>query len=173
MFVVVYRPHNTLQIETKFIGPFTAYADAYDALCLLPALGEYAEAIEGGVIGPGVRFIQELTPLDDALREIAGGGPVPEDDGLFVTTEQHGRVVTMRLVEREEGRSLILGETTEHASATVGRLLWSIAALGNLVGSPEEARKRFRHLRLGPTMNDVDGRFLTRLSCVIDAAKEG
>lgn len=41
MHIVVYRPHNSLMCETKSIGPFGTWGEAYDYLCNMPALGQY------------------------------------------------------------------------------------------------------------------------------------
>lgn len=63
MFIVVYRPHNALQCETQYIGPFATDDDAYDHLCSMPALGIHMGPSEDGVIDePGVKFTQQLTP---------------------------------------------------------------------------------------------------------------
>ena len=39
-YLVVYRPHGALNIDTAFYGPFDSEAEALDYLCdCLPALG--------------------------------------------------------------------------------------------------------------------------------------
>jgi len=60
MFIVIYRPHNTLILETTYYGPFTSWSEADDCLCELPALGIHEEPDEGPAEA-GVKFTQELT----------------------------------------------------------------------------------------------------------------
>lgn len=57
MFIVIYREHGQLNLETKYIGPFHDWLEAYEILCSLPALGSCPSDKE-----PGVKFIEELTP---------------------------------------------------------------------------------------------------------------
>ncbi len=60
-FIVVYRPHGRLLIETEYFGPFDAWIDADDFLCALPALGLYDA--EGDVLGTkGVKYIAPVKP---------------------------------------------------------------------------------------------------------------
>lgn len=61
-FIVVYRPHNTLNCETQYYGPFTTFADAYEYSCGLPALGIQWFTDEDTCRNPGCKFVQELTP---------------------------------------------------------------------------------------------------------------
>jgi len=58
MWIVVYRPHNVFNCHTQYIGPFTDYMAAEDALCALGALGTYVE--DGVLNNPGVKFIEDL-----------------------------------------------------------------------------------------------------------------
>jgi len=61
MFIIVYRMHNQLNLDTRYIGPFATYAEADDALAALPALGQHiGSSPDGAVNNPGVKFIQEL-----------------------------------------------------------------------------------------------------------------
>ena len=59
MYIVVYRPHNELNIDTTYYGPFPSWSQADDALSRLPALGihEPAEPVDN----PDCKFIQALT----------------------------------------------------------------------------------------------------------------
>lgn len=59
-FIVVYRPHNMLNIDTKFYGPFDSHESAYGFLCEIPALGTYEYGEETDVPNPGVKYIQTL-----------------------------------------------------------------------------------------------------------------
>ena len=59
MFIVVYRPHNVLGLDTKYFGPFTEWGAAYEYLCTLPALG-ICEEVDNVPYEPGYKFIQEL-----------------------------------------------------------------------------------------------------------------
>ena len=58
-YIVIYREHNALNIDTKYYGPFTDHDEAYDKLCDLPALGQYAA--DGISDEPGCKYITELT----------------------------------------------------------------------------------------------------------------
>jgi len=58
MYIVIYRRHNQLNVDTQYIGPFMTEERAYDALCELPALGIYKE--DGQLNNPGVKFTQAL-----------------------------------------------------------------------------------------------------------------
>ena len=60
MWIVVYRPHNALNIETQFYGPFVGHDAAYDFLCTLPALGWHQVDADTAVDNPGVKYCQEL-----------------------------------------------------------------------------------------------------------------
>lgn len=60
MFIVIYRPHNKLNLETQYHGPFLSHDDAYDFLCGLPALGIQDQDPEIVTPNPGVKFIQSL-----------------------------------------------------------------------------------------------------------------
>lgn len=61
MFIIVYRPHNELNLDTRYIGPFTDYSAAYDYLDQLPAIGPHlAPRPSQPCHNPGVKFIQEL-----------------------------------------------------------------------------------------------------------------
>lgn len=62
MFIVVYRPHNTLHCETKYFGPFQSHDDAYDYLCKLPAIGAHFPP-ENGCGNSGVKTIESLTKI--------------------------------------------------------------------------------------------------------------
>jgi hypothetical protein len=69
-FIVIYREHNLLNIDTCFVGPFDTYGEAYDALCEMPSLGhQYEDGAEGL---PGVKYIEELhTTLPAATQSRA------------------------------------------------------------------------------------------------------
>ena len=58
MHIVVYRPHNALQCETQYIGPFPTFGDAYEHLASMPALGQYRP--DGTVNSPGVKYVEML-----------------------------------------------------------------------------------------------------------------
>ena len=68
MFIVVYRPHNELNLDTTYYGPFATWPEADDALCSLPALGIHVPGED--IDNPGVKFIQELTS-PNTIREAA------------------------------------------------------------------------------------------------------
>jgi hypothetical protein len=59
-FMVVYRPHNTLVLDTRYYGPFAAWGEAYDFLCELPAIGTHQQP-QSGPCASGVKFVQQLT----------------------------------------------------------------------------------------------------------------
>ena len=54
MFIVRFKNHDELEIESRHYGPFSSYDDAYEFLCMLPAptysLGDSS----------GYKFIVEL-----------------------------------------------------------------------------------------------------------------
>lgn len=72
MYIHIYRPHNTLKLETKYVGPFATFDEAYEYHCSLPALGIYIEADEGP-IGEGVKNFVELVSPDDSAQ-----APLPQ-----------------------------------------------------------------------------------------------
>jgi len=61
MHIVVYRPHNQLNTDTQYIGPFTSWIAAYEHLCEMPALGQYQP--DGILDNPGVKFVDRLVTL--------------------------------------------------------------------------------------------------------------
>lgn len=65
--IVIYRPHNELNINTRYYGPFDSWCEAEDHLATLPALGIHKPAED--LDNPGCKFIQELTapPADTVL----------------------------------------------------------------------------------------------------------
>lgn len=74
MFIVIYRPHNELNCNTRHIGPFRTYMGAEACLVNLPAIGIH---IPGDVIdNPGVKYVEELIPLEDAFADVH---PIPLD----------------------------------------------------------------------------------------------
>jgi hypothetical protein len=56
-YIVVYRPHGRLMIETEFFGPFSAWIEAEDFADTLPALGYHDTDSIGN---KGVKYVQEL-----------------------------------------------------------------------------------------------------------------
>ncbi len=54
-FVIVFREHDQMMLDTRFIGPFEDWEDAYDGLEELPALGVNTT---GGL--SGVKYIANL-----------------------------------------------------------------------------------------------------------------
>lgn len=58
MYIVIYRPHNELNLNTQYFGPFTSDEDAYDFLCTLPALGIHQPSTN--MDNPGVKYTQRL-----------------------------------------------------------------------------------------------------------------
>lgn len=66
MYIVVYRPHNLLNCDTRYIGPFATWHEADDALYALPACGVYAP--DGKLNNPGVKYTQELEQPTAAPR---------------------------------------------------------------------------------------------------------
>lgn len=54
-YIVVFRQHGELIMNTDHIGPFEEWSDAYEYLAYLPALGTCPEGEN-----PGVKFVQEL-----------------------------------------------------------------------------------------------------------------
>jgi hypothetical protein len=75
-WIVIYRPHNVLNCDTRYIGPFADYLAAEDALCALGALGPHIP--EGVTPNPGVKFIQPLerpaVPAQRLAMPAPGGG---------------------------------------------------------------------------------------------------
>lgn len=60
MFIVIYRPHNELNIDTRHYGPFDSEAEAYDFLCdCLPAIGIQPDPTDG-INNPGVKYVARL-----------------------------------------------------------------------------------------------------------------
>ena len=67
MFIVIYKTHGSLNIDTAHIGPFPSWGEAYEYLCMLPALGICPEGEN-----PGHKYIKELMAPDmDISRAIA------------------------------------------------------------------------------------------------------
>lgn len=64
MFIVIYRPHNELNVNTKHIGPFRTYMGAEVCLSSLPAIGIHYP--DGVLNNPGVKYIEELISLSEA-----------------------------------------------------------------------------------------------------------
>lgn len=58
-FIVIYREHHKLNIDTEYYGPFHAYESAYEFLSCLPAIGPFIESPSGETTR-GVKFIEEL-----------------------------------------------------------------------------------------------------------------
>lgn len=67
MFIHIYRPHNTPQMDTQFTGPFDTQEEAYDYHCSLPALGIYIEATEG-FVGEGIKTFTKLVSPNDRVE---------------------------------------------------------------------------------------------------------
>ena len=57
-WIVIYRAHGELAIETKHYGPFNDYMDAEDYLISLPALGYYDDELHAGQTG--CKYIEQL-----------------------------------------------------------------------------------------------------------------
>lgn len=57
LYIVIYRPHNMLNLDTKYYGPFT-YDEAEERICKLKNLGQYQE--DNLHNNPGCKFIEEL-----------------------------------------------------------------------------------------------------------------
>lgn len=74
MFIVIYRPHNELNVNTRHIGPFRTYMGAEACLCNLPAIGIHYP--DGVLDNPGVKYIEELIPLELAFDNVH---PIPLD----------------------------------------------------------------------------------------------
>lgn len=55
MFIVIYRKHGELNMDTKHIGPFNDHDSAYEHLCTIPAIG-----ICGEYENQGCKHIVEL-----------------------------------------------------------------------------------------------------------------
>lgn len=60
MFIVIYKPHGSLNMETRHIGPFKEYDEAYEYLCKLPAIGYPPE----GIRDDGFKYIAALENTD-------------------------------------------------------------------------------------------------------------
>lgn len=58
MFIVVYREHNKMHLDTQYHGPFGDWGDAYEYICTLPALGIFEPECEDSL--RGVKWVQEL-----------------------------------------------------------------------------------------------------------------
>lgn len=57
MWIVVYRAHGQLNMDTQYVGPWPTHDEAYAALCEIPALGVCHRTQT-----PGVKFVQHLMP---------------------------------------------------------------------------------------------------------------
>lgn len=66
-WILIYRPHNMMHLDTMHIGPFASHDDAYDTLCELPALGIHYP-VENGSPLPGCKYITELCEPGIARR---------------------------------------------------------------------------------------------------------
>lgn len=59
-YIVVYRKHHELRLDTRYIGPFFTYSEAVTALEALPAVGIFVHD-DDPCQEHGVKFVQELT----------------------------------------------------------------------------------------------------------------
>jgi len=59
MYIVIFRQHGQLNLETQHIGPFASFDEAYAYLCELPALGICPVDQQ-----KGVKCVFELQPPD-------------------------------------------------------------------------------------------------------------
>lgn len=75
-FIVVYRPHGALMMETQFHGPFGDLGTADDFLCTLPALGSNTTGQQSGV-----KYIEKLTSAGHPYQAVKGN--------LIMKTAQH------------------------------------------------------------------------------------
>lgn len=80
MFIVHYRPHNRMICETVCFGPFRSDLAAHVFLCGLPALGIHIP--DGCTPNSGVKFIEELTPIDPITVASVLAGPDSEQQML-------------------------------------------------------------------------------------------
>jgi hypothetical protein len=67
-YIVIYREHNKMHLDTLHIGPFNTHDEAYDALCDMPALGQFNETdenIEGETLS-GVKYVE---PIYETFKE--------------------------------------------------------------------------------------------------------
>lgn len=62
MFIIIYRPENALHCETKHIGPFTTYDEAYDYLIENVPSTYTSSQHTSDVNHPGARYIEQLIP---------------------------------------------------------------------------------------------------------------
>jgi hypothetical protein len=65
-YIVIFREHNKLLIDTLYVGPFDTFEEAYESLCEMPALGTYEPSTES-VNGSGVKYIETVyTSFEEA-----------------------------------------------------------------------------------------------------------
>lgn len=60
MYIIIYRLHGQLHIDTQYIGTFPDFDSAYDYFCTLPAIG--ATTTHEEHLRPGIKTIEELQP---------------------------------------------------------------------------------------------------------------
>lgn len=62
-FLVIFRPHGELSLNTQYVGPFDSHDEAMDALGQMPALGLCPDDCK-----PGVKHIAVLDPCLRLMR---------------------------------------------------------------------------------------------------------
>lgn len=65
-YIVIYRKHGDLMLETRYFGPFTDYLKAEEFLCGLPAIGVFIDELHKG--RKGVKFIEPLISASEVSR---------------------------------------------------------------------------------------------------------
>jgi hypothetical protein len=61
MWIIIYRPHNVLNCDTQYIGPFETYDEAEEGLEALPRLPIWETDGPGETSNRGVKFIEALS----------------------------------------------------------------------------------------------------------------
>lgn len=70
-FLVIFKPHGELHLNTQYIGPFDTHDEAHDALAQMPALGSCPSE---HALQAGVKWIAELHTALDQPRMAARNG---------------------------------------------------------------------------------------------------
>lgn len=65
-YIVIYREHNVMNLETKHIGPFDTWEAAYETSCQIPALGQNPLDIGDDGYNAGCKYVE---PVFESLEE--------------------------------------------------------------------------------------------------------
>jgi hypothetical protein len=80
-FVIVYREHNKLMLETLYIGPFDTWDEAHEYMSKIPALGIHVP--EGVTPNSGVKHVE---PMFLTFLDATNNRDLRAEDGDFMNS---------------------------------------------------------------------------------------